>query len=159
MKGGLETNSWHSSHLAHWPRHFHEHIISSADSLLPLSLTSSFVCLIPVCLTHIMQYMEYIFCKSVFCSVPCLFSFLMRTSKPLQQLPTLQMATVLTSRFVEHATKLPQSWNYATYVLNILTVLQEFLLLFRSNVQVVFSTPHCPLFLHRQMLFKEKKRF
>ena len=35
--------SWRSSHLAYWPEHIHEDIISSAHSLLPLSLTSSFV--------------------------------------------------------------------------------------------------------------------
>lgn len=35
--------SWHGSHLAYWPEHIHEDIISSADSLLPLSLTSSLV--------------------------------------------------------------------------------------------------------------------
>lgn len=39
MLGGLETNSWHGSHLAYWPRDSHEDIISSADSLPPHSLT------------------------------------------------------------------------------------------------------------------------
>ena len=33
--------SWHSSHLAYWPEHIHEDIISSADSLLPRSLAPS----------------------------------------------------------------------------------------------------------------------